>query len=129
MVTMTIKPIVAGILLIITAVFFLIIIAWQFFELLIHGLNVWDGLFVFIKGWFIVFGLFGAANSIQRNNFRQSLLGASLLIVGVGLTTIIYTNLPSLVSITYASIITFIMVIVSIVLIATSKNEFSNRHT
>ncbi|VVB60172.1 Uncharacterised protein [uncultured archaeon] len=129
MVTKTVKPIVAGILLIITTVIFLIIIAWQAFDLLVYGINVWDGLFVFFKAWLIVFGLFGAFKSLQRDNFYQSILGAFLLIVGVCLTTIVYIRIPSVFPITYTSIITLTIVIVSIVLIAISKNEFTNRHT
>jgi len=129
MVTKTVKPIVAGILLIITAIFFLIIIAWQAFDLLMYGISIWDGLFVFFKAWLIVFGLFGAVSSLQRNNFRQSIVGAFLLFVGVFLTTIVYTNIPSVLPITYISSITLITVIVSILLIATSKNEFANRQT
>jgi hypothetical protein len=128
MVKKTIKPIVAGILLIITTIFFLIIIAWQAFDLLVYSINVWDGLFVFVKGWLIVFGLIGAVNSLQRNNFRLSTVGSFLLFIGVFLTTIVYTNIPSILPITYTSSITLIMVIVSILLIATSKNEFTNRH-
>ena len=129
MITKTVKPIIAGILLIITAVFFLIIIAWQAFDLLMYGISIWDGLFVFFKAWLIVFGLFGAVSSLQRNNFRQAILGAFLLIIGIFLTTIVYTNIPSVLSITYTSSITLIIVIVSVILIATSKNEFTNRHT
>lgn len=127
--TKTVKPTVAGILLIIASLIFLIIIAWQSFDLLAYGISVWDGLFVFFKGWLIVFGLFGAVNSLQRNNFHQSLLGASLLIVGVCLTTIIYSSIPSLLTITSASIISLIMLILSVVLIATSKNEYANHYT
>lgn len=126
MITKTVKPIIAGILLIITAIFFLIIIAWQAFDLLIYGISIWDGLFVFFKAWLIIFGLFGAVSSLRRNNFRQAILGALLLIIGIFLTTIVYTNIPSVLSITYTSSITLIIVIVSGILIATSKNEFTN---
>lgn len=126
MITKTVKPIIAGILLIITAIFFLIIIAWQAFDLLIYGISIWDGLFVFFKAWLIIFGLFGAVSSLRRNNFRQAILGALLLIIGIFLTTIVYTNIPSVLSITYTSSITLIIVIVSGILIATSKNKFTN---